>query len=140
MMDVLESNVEHCKARLARHGNARVLVNNGTDFQPIESGSLTSMFCYDAMVHFDRQVVRSYLRDAARVLAPGAKALFHHSNCSLDPDSNFASNPHARAFMSGALFATYSQRCGLEVLQQRIMDWGKEPSLDCLTLLAKPHN
>src|SRR6185295_1981722 len=104
MMDVLESNVERCKARLGHHGNVQVLVNNGTDFQPIRIGSLTSIFCYDAMVHFDRRVVRSYLQDTARVLVPGGKALFHHSNYGVDPESNFPTNPHARAFMSKMLF------------------------------------
>ena len=138
MMDVLESNVAYCRARLGQQTDVLIAVNNGADFQPVETGSLTAIFCYDAMVHFDRRLVLSYLQDASRVLVPGGKALFHHSNCNVDPDSNFASNPHARAFMSGALFATYSQRCGLELLQQRTMDWGEEPSLDCLTLLAKP--
>jgi SAM-dependent methyltransferase len=138
MMDVLESNVAYCRQRLGQQTNVSIMVNNGADFRPLETCSVTAIFCYDAMVHFDRRVVLSYLQDASRVLMPGGKALFHHSNCDVDPDSNFASNPHARAFMSGALFSNYAQRCGLEVLQQRIMDWGKEPSLDCLTLLAKP--
>ena len=138
MMDILRSNVDYCKVRLGHHENLRVLVNNGVDFQPIPASSLTSIFCYDAMVHFDRQVIRSYLGDAVRVLVPGGKALFHHSNYSFDPDSHFGTNPHARAFMSKGLFARYAQRLGLEVLQQTVMDWGGESGLDCLTLLAKP--
>jgi SAM-dependent methyltransferase len=138
MMDILESNVQRCRERLRRNGNLQVLVNNGVDFQPIESSSLTAIFCYDAMVHFDRKVVLSYLQDTARVLVPGGKALFHHSNYSLDPDSNFGTNPHARAFMSKKLFADYARRSGLDVLQQVVLDWGNEPRLDCLSLLAKP--
>ena len=138
MMDILQSNVDHCKARLGQWDNVLVLVNNGADFQPTQASSLTSIFCYDAMVHFDRQVIQSYLADTARVLAPGGKALFHHSNYSFDPDAPFGANPHARAFMSKGLFAKYAQLGGLKVLQQTILDWGKETALDCLTLLAKP--
>jgi SAM-dependent methyltransferase len=138
MMDILESNVESCRARLRHKGNVQVLINNGTDFQPTESDSLTSIFCYDAMVHFDRRVVGSYLQDVARALVPGGKALFHHSNYDVDPESNFGTNPHARAFMSKGLFARYAERLGLEVLQQTVLDWGGESGLDCLTLLAKP--
>jgi hypothetical protein len=89
------------------------------------------------MVHFDRRVVQSYLQDTARVLIGGGKALFHHSNWSVDPDSSFGRNPHARAFMSAGLFSRYAQRSGLEVLQQRTVDWGNESGLDCDTLLAK---
>ncbi len=138
MMDILQSNVDYCNARLGQRENLRVLVNNGVDFQPMPASSLTSIFCYDAMVHFDRQVVRSYLGDAVRVLVPGGKALFHHSNYSFDPDSHFGTNPLARAFMSKGLFARYAERLGLEVLQQTVFDWGGESGLDCLTLLAKP--
>jgi SAM-dependent methyltransferase len=137
MMDILQSNVDYCKARLGQNGNLRVLVNNGIDFQPTPASSLTSIFCYDAMVHFDRRVVQSYLQDTARVLVPGGKALFHHSNYSFDPDCHFGTNPQARAFMSKGLFARYAERLGLEVLQQTVFDWGGEPGLDCLTLLAK---
>ncbi len=138
LTDILQSNVDYCKARLGQHGNLRMLVNNGADFQPMPASSLTSIFCYDAMVHFDRRVVRSYLQDVARVLVPGGKALFHHSNYSFDPDRHFGKNPHARAFMSKGLFARSAERKGLEVLQQTVLDWGGESGLDCLTLLAKP--
>jgi SAM-dependent methyltransferase len=138
MMDILQANVDYCKSRLGEHRNVEIRVNNGIDFQPLERNSVTSIFCYDSMVHFDRQVVRSYLHDAARILAPGGQALFHHSNCAIDPDSGFASNPHARAFMSAPLFARYARSFGLEVVQQTLFDWGGAPALDCISLLAKP--
>ena len=90
------------------------------------------------MVHFHRDVVRAYLIDSARVLVPGGKALLHHSNFSLDPDSSFGSNPLARAFMSAALFKKYAESAGLEVLKQQVIPWGRQPDLDCLTLVRRP--
>ena len=90
------------------------------------------------MVHFDRQVILSYLADAHRVLIPGGRALFHHSNYSLNPDSPFSENPHARAYMSAQLFEEYANKSGLTVLEQKIIGWGGIENLDCITLLEKP--
>jgi hypothetical protein len=129
--------VDYCNARLGQRENLRVLVNNGVGFQPLPDSSLTSIFCYDAMVHFDRQVVRSYLGDAVRVLVPGGKALFHHSNHSFDPDSHFGTNPLARAFMSKGLFARYAERLGSRYCSRRSSIGAANPP-DCLTLLSKP--
>jgi SAM-dependent methyltransferase len=135
MMDILASNVEYCRARIGTRQDVSILENNGVDFQPIEDQSLTAVFCYDAMVHFDREVVRSYVSDIRRVLVPGGRALLHHSNYSVDNGVHFGSNPHARAYMTAGLFRSYAEEAGLAVLEQRIMPWGEVANLDCISLL-----
>jgi len=137
MMDILQSNVDWCLKRIPDQGKVGVIRNQGTDFRPVEDASLTGIFCYDAMVHFHGDVVQAYLKDAQRVLRPGGKALIHHSNYSKNPDVPFGQNPHARAFMSAALFKLCAGKAGLEVLSQNVISWGKVPDLDCLTLLRK---
>ena len=97
--------------------------------------SLTAIFCYDAMVHFHRDIVREYLVDTKRVLVPGGRALFHHSNNSLDPDSPFDKNAHGRAYLSAALFRKYAEAAGLKVLEQRVIDWVQSKELDCVSLV-----
>lgn len=135
MMDILASNVEYCRDRIGARQNVSILENNGVDFQPIEAQSLTAVFCYDAMVHFDREVVRSYVSDLRRVLVPGGKALLHHSNYPVDNGVHFGSNPHARAYMTAELFRSYAEDAGLTVLDQHIMAWGDVPDLDCISLV-----
>ncbi len=137
LMDILKSNIDRCTLRLGRQDKIRFLVNNGVSFRPVESDSLTAVFCYDAMVHFNREVVRAYLKDCGRVLVPQGKALLHHSNFSEDPDSNFGQNPHARAYMSASLFAKYAEEAGLEVLEQKVIHWGQESNLDCISLVRR---
>jgi ubiquinone/menaquinone biosynthesis C-methylase UbiE len=138
MMDILQSNIDYCLERIGDHDNVTIIRNSGIGFHPMMDESLTAVFCYDAMVHFNRGVVQSYLADTRRVLVPGGKALFHHSNYTLDPDTHFGLNPHTRAFMSASLFRKYAEGAGLEVIDQKIMPWGKEADLDCLSLVLRP--
>ena len=124
-----------CRGRHAALKGASFLVNTGATYDGVADKALTAIYCYDAMVHFHRDVVRSYLRDAKRVLVPGGRGLFHHSNNSLDPDSPFDKNPHGRAYLSAALFKKYAEEAGLKVLEQRVIDWGSSKELDCVSLV-----
>jgi SAM-dependent methyltransferase len=137
LIDILPSNVDHCRSRIGHRNDVTFLVNSGADFQPIAGSALTSIYCYDAMVHFNHMVVKSYLEDAFRVLRPGGKALFHHSNYSIDTNFHFGMNPHARAYMPVGRFHRYATEAGFEVCSQVTIPWGEVKELDCLTLLAK---
>jgi SAM-dependent methyltransferase len=138
MMDILQSNIDFCIKNIPHDDRLQILCNNGTGFQAVDSASITAVFCYDAMVHFHRDVVKSYLQDTFRILRPGGKGLFHHSNYTLNPDISFAKNPHARAFMSAALFASIAIESGLEVVEQKLLRWGEIDELDCLSLVRRP--
>ena len=39
--------------------------------------------------------------------------------------------------MSAQLFAYLSNRAGLKVVEQKIINWGKSKDLDCITLVEK---
>jgi ubiquinone/menaquinone biosynthesis C-methylase UbiE len=136
MMDILEDNVAFCRKRFDDAGNVTTLVNNGVDFQPIEANTVTAIFCYDAMVHFPPEVVESYLRDAGRILVPGGRALFQHSNYAAGAQ-HYGRNPHARNFMTQELFAGFVARTPMTIERSHVLDWGGVPALDCLSLLVK---
>jgi SAM-dependent methyltransferase len=141
-MDIHAENVEFCRRRFA--GDPRVIPvqNRGAAFDGIADSSITFIYCFDAMVHFDLDLVRSYLHDAARVLAPGGNAFFHHSNLTRFPGRDFRQNPHWRNFMSRELFAHFAIISGLEVVCQKVLRWGRHenfvPELDCFSLVRKP--
>jgi SAM-dependent methyltransferase len=138
MTDILKTNIDYCISRLGLNPKTSLFVNNGVDFRPVGSVSLSAIFCYDAMVHFHRDVVRSYLGDIARVLIPGGKALLHHSNYAEGFDTSYGSNPHARAYMTTSLFAEYARAANLIVSEQSVFDWSRVRDLDALTLVQKP--
>ena len=137
LVDVVEENIKVCRERFSASSNVVFVVNNGFDFQPIESGSCTGIFSYDAMVHFSPDLVEAYLKDTARVLKPGGLALYHHSNYPAPLDRHYGQNPHARNHMTKDLFADYARRSGLVVVEQVVIPWGGTPDLDCLSLVAR---
>jgi SAM-dependent methyltransferase len=141
-LDVLEENVAFTTKRIGMHSQAAVILVSGCDFQPIPSDTLTSIFSYDAMVHFSPDIVLSYLIDARRVLAPGGRALFHHANLYAPdtgkPGRHYGLNPNARNHMTLALFEFFAQEAGLRILQTEAMDWANIPDTDRITLLERP--
>jgi SAM-dependent methyltransferase len=137
VMDVNDDNIRFCKERFNVYFSVTPVINNGYDFQPLERESVTAIFCYDAMVHFEYDAVISYIEDAFRILIPGGRALLHHSNYDKSPGAQYHSNPHGRNFMSKNLFAHVATRAGFKVLEQFIIDWDDFRKLDCISLIEK---
>lgn len=144
LVDLNATCIEYCRQRFAGHaGPCRLSyhVNDGTSLPMLADGSISFVYSFDAMVHFDRDIVRDYVREFARVMRPGARGFVHYSNYGQfaeDPDSNWRQNPHWRSTMSRALFAEFCAEAGLEVVQDRLVDWEGVPQLDCVTVFAKP--
>jgi SAM-dependent methyltransferase len=137
LIDVVAENVAFCRERFKGATNVVVVQNNGATFAPIPDGSLTAVYCYDAMVHFEYDVVMSYIRDTARVLEPGGRALYHHSILDAFPGLDHRRSPGGRNFMNQNLFMHTARRSGLKVVESVTFDWDA-PNTDCLTLLEKP--
>ncbi|HUD65093.1 MAG TPA: class I SAM-dependent methyltransferase [Candidatus Sulfotelmatobacter sp.] len=135
IMDIQAGNVEVCKQRLSGRKGIEFFVNNGFDFQPVRDADATLVYCFDAMVHFDSDVVRSYLCDTRRVLSPRGRGFFHHSNYTGGHD--WQTNLGGRNFMTKEMFAHYALKEGLNVLSQRVIDWSGESNIDCLTLVER---
>lgn len=56
-------------------------VTRWTDSPPfIDSGSISFVYSFDSMVHFDKSIIRAYLVEFARVMRGGATGFLHHSN------------------------------------------------------------
>lgn len=137
LMDMNEGLIEQCKLRFSSYSKFLYLVGSGIDFRGVPDHWATFIYCFDAMVHFDSDVVRSYLQDLRRTLSPGGKAFFHHSNlssCGLD----WRINDMARNFMSKDLFRHYCEKEGLIVVKQEVIDWGTSKDVDCLSLVQAP--
>lgn len=115
----------------------RVIQNNGFDLGKVKTGSVTFFYSFDAMVHFDLEVIAAYMPEIARVLAPGGYALIHHSAYDANPGGDFRSNTHWRNFMNAAILKHLAVRGGLDVVEQRSVPWGGAP-IDCISILRKP--
>jgi ubiquinone/menaquinone biosynthesis C-methylase UbiE len=136
-VDVVEENITFCADRFRETANVTVVKNDGTSFPGISAGQISLVYCFDAMVHFDSDVVRAYLGEFSRVLKPGGKAFLHHSAMDARPTTSFRDSPGWRNFMTPALMAHWAHKEGLVVERQQPFDWRPEIQ-DCFTLLKKP--
>ncbi len=74
LVDILEKNIEFCKERFKGFNKISYCVNNGYDLQAIANDSQTSLFSYDAVVHFEMMDIFNYLKECRRILRGGAGA------------------------------------------------------------------
>jgi SAM-dependent methyltransferase len=137
LVDVHSENVAYCEDNLVPLGGFDVFQNTGYDLMGIQSGAYTHIYSFDSMVHFDLEIVLSYIAEFARVLQPGGTAFVHHSNCTARPGASFRDNPHWRNFMSDAIFRHASIRNGFQILDQQRLSWAGE-DIDCVTLMRLP--
>lgn len=137
VMDVFEENLSFCRQRLKHFHNVKYKKCEGAAFDGIGDNWATSIYCYDAMVHFSPDIVESYLNDTHRILQAGGIALYHHSNYSAPLDRHYGSNPHARNHMTRELFEGFCKQSNLSIVESHSIDWGGVEELDCVTLVRK---
>ncbi len=141
-IDVNSENIQFCRERFGDNPKLKLAENNGVTLEMVEDETISFVFCFDSMVHFDSDVVRAYLREFYRIMNHGATCFLHHSNLDKNPGGDFQKNIHARNFMTVELMSHYAQKEGLQVLKQEVLDWGRGDkmvrSLDGFTLLLKP--
>lgn len=137
LVDILQENIDICKERFGGNEKIGYYSNNGFDLRDLADDSYSALYTYDAMVHFEMMDIYFYLKDIYRILQKGGRALFHHSNNAGDYKYSFENARHGRSFMSKDIFAYLAYRAGFTILEQKVIDWGGEAELDCISLLEK---
>jgi SAM-dependent methyltransferase len=144
LVDVNRTCIDVCEKRFGSEKDGcafRYHVTTGNSL-PVPTSSISFVYTWDSMVHFDKLVVRDYVHDVFRALKPGGSAFLHHSNYgTVAPDSSWTKNHGNRSDMTAELMRNYAQEAGLGIKFQRLTGtadgWGID-DLDCLTLLVKP--
>jgi len=147
-VDINQECIDHCIKRFEGVDNVDFLKTDGTELTGIEDESIDLVYCFDAMVHFQPEVVDAYVTEFARVLKPGGIGFIHHSNWTQALGGNFQEQPHWRNYMCAEMFAYFVQRDGLKMLDQRIVSWDESipgaaespnfmPNLDCISTFTK---
>lgn len=147
-VDINQECIDHCAKRFEGVDNVSFIKTDGTELKGIEDNSVDLMYCFDAMVHFEPEIVETYVKEFARVLKPGGLGFVHHSNWTKALGGNFQKQPHWRNYMSNTLFSYFVYRDGLKMLEQRVLDWdesipsdgkakGLVESLDCISCFTK---
>ncbi len=137
LVDVNQTNIEACRRRFAGNPKVRLARTGGNELFGCATGSMSALYCYDTMVHFEMLDVFDYLRETARVLRPGGRALLHVSNNDATPGQFYQDNTHWRNFGSAAMFRHAATRLGFRVLDWELLDWAGAPQIDALLLIER---
>lgn len=140
LLDINESNIAYCRRRFSGNPNVSFHVNRGNDI-PLPTGSCSSLFCYDAMVHFESMDVIAYLLESWRVLRQGGRALLHYSVNDAYPEGTFTDHPGWRNYFSESLMRHFATRTGFRILDRHVFSWlpdSDNPVSDGVVLLEKP--
>jgi hypothetical protein len=137
-VDYNEYALEQTRARLgSSRGKCEISYhqNNGWDLPMVPDASVTAVYCWDSAVHFDKNVVLSYVSEFARVLSNGGSGFFHHSDLGDQAHKSIKRNPHWRSNVSKELVAEACRANGLTVVRQEPVPW--PPIVDCATIFRK---
>jgi SAM-dependent methyltransferase len=138
VVDMVQKNIDLCRTRFSKEPRVVCIKNDGFSLQDIPSGTITTFYSFDAMVHFDSDIIRSYLLEIRRVLSPKGHAFLHHSNYDKNPGGDVHDNPGGRNFMTAGLLTHYARKEGLTTVNQKPVDWVPGHALtDCFSLLRR---
>lgn len=143
VVDLVPECIEGCRARFAGHGHVEYHVNDGTSLSMLGDASVDVAVSWDSLVHAERDVIASYLKELGRVLRPGGTAFLHHANLGAYrhrfSGKLTVRNPHWRAeSVSARLVRKDASSAGLRVLAQELIPWGGTVLNDCFSLLRRP--
>lgn len=131
--------LEQCRKRLGSSYSGcsiEYYVNNGTDLRMIPNNVITTVYCWDSAVHFDKDVIKNYIQEFARVLRARGQGFIHHSNLSNKASKNIKKNPGWRSNINKEHFAEICRTFGLSIVTQVDIRWGN--ITDCGTIFEKP--
>lgn len=139
LLDSSAGAIELARAKFSKYHHVRFIHHpGGLGIPPsaIPAASLTAVFSFDAMVHFEKEAVLAYMRDAYDVLKPGGHCLLHYSNYDKNPGGKFSDNPGWRNYMTQEIFNSYVQEIGFTLLDTELIDFSG-PASDAISLLKK---
>jgi SAM-dependent methyltransferase len=116
LVDITEISMRLCRERFGGCANVDYQVSDGASLPAVADGSVDFIWSFDVFVHIAPDDQAGYMRDFARVLRPGAKAVIHHAG-------NGGLSGNMRSSMTRERFAELVEANGLRVLEQ-FERWG----------------
>lgn len=155
LVDLSARCIDACRDRFAGDDRIAYHVNDGRSLTAVADGSIDFAFSYDSLVHAESDVLASYARELARVLAPTGAAFVHHSNAGeyrrtyeavrRGPRSlraalverGWLDRLHRRALsVSAESFRASCEAAGLRCVTQELVNWGGRRLIDCFSTVV----
>jgi SAM-dependent methyltransferase len=142
LVDLTQKCLDACRERFAKLEHLSFHRTDGSTLPGVVDRSVDLVVSYDSLVHAEADVLQGYVRELARVLAPGGAAFIHHSNVGACLDAQgkpTIPNEHWRATtMSADLFAKYCADVGLVCPAQELIAWDGANLMDCISTATRP--
>ena len=113
VLDVARRPLEVCRERFKANTNIQYILGDGCSI-PLGNASVDGIWSYDVFVHISPVDARSYVRDFARVLRPGAYAVIHHPGSA----STTERVREHRSDLTDQLVRDFAIKAGLDVVAQ----------------------
>lgn len=130
VVDLSARCIAACRERFADDRHLEYFVNDGSSLDMIGDSTVDFLFSCDSLVHVEADAIGAYVRQAARILAPGGVGFIHHSNLGafVHPRTgrvrSFVTQPNWRAeSMSAATFRRQCDAAGLHCRSQELVNW-----------------
>jgi ubiquinone/menaquinone biosynthesis C-methylase UbiE len=152
LADVSGKCLDACRERFGTSDSIRYLLTDGRSL-PVPEQSADFVFSFDSLVHAEADVMRSYVRELTRVLAPDGAAFLHHSNLGEYSRVPFklgrfpflvrsglgetSDGWRARSVTARAM-RSWIEAAGLVCASQELINWGTRRLIDCITVIARP--
>ncbi len=155
LVDRSEGCLDACRRRFADRDHLAYHVNDGKSLDAIGDESIDFAFSFDALVHAEGEVIRSYVGGLARTLRRDGVAFLHHSNLGehAPGDRRWARLPFGKwaqkwlgrdegarqgraPCVSASLVRQWIDEAGLCCVSQELVNWGSRRLLDCFTVLT----
>ncbi len=93
------------------------------DLSGISDLSPSLVYSFNIIVHFEPEIVESYVRYIYRVLKSGGIAFMHHSNLSHTKKQDFKKQPQLRNYLTKEIMADFIHKAGITIINQDVFDW-----------------
>lgn len=105
----------------------------------LEDASLSFIYSWDAMVHFDKEMVERYVKEFSRLLQPGGYGFIHHSNYATISKSkkNYKENSSWRGHVTKEDVCSMLEQNHFRVVKQQPIPWNNIENLDCISVFQK---
>jgi ubiquinone/menaquinone biosynthesis C-methylase UbiE len=142
--------MDACRRRFGSTADVTFHLNQADSLETIPDGSIDFIFSFDSLVHVRRQTIETYLGQFPAKLKTDGLAFVHHSNLG-EFASSFSRRARALAGkgralaadhqrdpeMTADLFRELSERDGLKVVCQELVNWRGRRLIDCFSTIAR---
>jgi glycosyltransferase involved in cell wall biosynthesis/ubiquinone/menaquinone biosynthesis C-methylase UbiE len=123
LVDISDRCISICRERFIACQNISYHTTSGSNLEFIPDESVDFIWSFDVFVVINPTDIDNYIREFARILKPGGKAVIHHAHDFKNAVNRAHDRRHERSMMTAGHFAGIIRRYGLTLIKQ-FDSWG----------------